>query len=162
MTTKTVLIMRGLPGSTKSTWAQAHKKQQIEEYGQRCEIVSADDIHLIEGKYIFDVDNLPNAHSYCFSLFGIALDDPKVDVMIVDNTCISAWEISPYVLAAQAHAHAEDVEVDIEIIEMRRSFQQCLAHNTHEVPIAVMVQMERKFITEVLPSFYTRRLVFVD
>lgn len=91
-------------------------------------ICSADDFFTIaEGVYNFDPKNLPLAHQACFLKFLGLLDKGNIDqvlilsgvpgsgkstwaktansprLLIVDNTNLSAWEISPYYLAAQAY-----------------------------------------------------------
>lgn len=91
-------------------------------------ICSADDFFTgANGVYDFNPKHLPRAHQTCFLKFLTRLDKGDVDqviilsgvpgsgkstwaktanadrLLIVDNTNLSAWEISPYYLAAQSY-----------------------------------------------------------
>ena len=65
---KSLIILRGLPGSGKSTWAK-ERAAQIREYGYSAEIHSADNFFTNEnGEYNFE-------HPICLaeSVFGMYL-----------------------------------------------------------------------------------------
>lgn len=87
-----VIILSGLSGSGKSTYANALG-------GVVC---SADDFFVNDdGKYVFDPAKLQDAHAYCFRSFLEALQGTN-ETIVVDNTNTRVEEISPYVLASHA------------------------------------------------------------
>lgn len=89
-----VIILRGISGSGKSTWAaQQHPHATV---------ASADHYFTkADGSYEFDVAQLQAAHDFSFNTFLHAAirKDP---VIIIDNTNIEAWEITPYSTTARA------------------------------------------------------------
>ncbi len=96
-----VIILRGISGSGKSTWAK-------KEY-PRATVASADHYFLqADGSYVFDGAKLQEAHMACFQTFINALIR-KDTVVIVDNTNVEVWEITPYSLAAQALGYAVEL-----------------------------------------------------
>ena len=96
--------MRGLPGAGKSTWIRENYPQAY--------VCSADNFFLDdEGVYRFDKTLISEAHTSCLREFAEILvsiaRDPanSPEVVVVDNTAIMAWEISPYYNLAQAYGH---------------------------------------------------------
>lgn len=89
---KSVVIMRGIPGCGKSTFAKALQKP----FGERAVIVSADDYFKKDGVYNFDRCKLGLAHQQCMDKFNAAIEDEAVELVIVDNTNITAWEMGHY------------------------------------------------------------------
>ena len=87
-----VIILSGLSGSGKSTYASALG-------GVVC---SADDFFVNDdGSYVFNPTKLQDAHAYCFRSFLEALQGTN-ETVVVDNTNTRVEEISPYVLASHA------------------------------------------------------------
>jgi len=77
-------LIRGLPGSGKSTIAKA----------LGCLHVEADMHRIRDGKYQFDSAALGAAHAWCQSMVDQALD-AGMDV-VVSNTFIKRWEMEKY------------------------------------------------------------------
>lgn len=95
-----IVILSGIPGSGKSTYA----KHVASRY--RGTVVSADDYFVrSDGVYRFNPKGLSDAHGECFKKYLDALSTMTKNsgCVIVDNTNLTEWQISPYVLAAQAH-----------------------------------------------------------
>lgn len=67
--------------------------------------------------------------------------------IIVDNTNLHAWEISPYFLAAQAH------EAQVSILRVvPKSFEDAYKRNVHNVPFTTFCRMVDSFLKrDVLP-----------
>jgi predicted kinase len=107
-----VTILRGISGSGKSTWAKEH--------GEEALVVSADVFFLQDGTYQFDPSRLQEVHINCFRRFMEAIFT-SVPWVIVDNTNISAWEYSPYVLAAQAYGYEVEILTFNCSVELSRS-----------------------------------------
>lgn len=95
-----VVILRGISGSGKSTWAKGQSGAVV---------VSADDYFLqADGNYRYVAEDIHEAHKTCYRAFmdALARRDPLI---IVDNTNIFMWEFSVYILPAEVL----DYEVEI-------------------------------------------------
>lgn len=118
-----VYVLRGSSGSGKSFWIKHNVVDPI--------ICSADNFFMKEGKYQFDPKQLGQAHGKCFKDFINALmvfkDNPEATI-VVDNTSIDNWEISPYVLAATAFGWPW------EIIYVKADLEKAIIGNQHGVP----------------------------
>lgn len=101
-----VIILRGISGSGKSTWAKQNAPHDAV-------IVSADHFFIQpNGEYVFDPSKLHDAHIDCFRRFLDGIEK-KTPTIIVDNTNIHRWEFQPYLLAAQARGY------ELELITFR-------------------------------------------
>lgn len=149
----TVILMRGVPGSGKSTWAQ---KFQDEHDGDSL-IVSADDFFMREGKYVFEPARIGEAHATCFRDFHAAVVESDIHYgsVIVDNTNVGAYEVAPYWTLAASMSR----DVRIEIVEMVVPLEVCFARNGHNVPEEVILSMYRKLHSETLPHWWKHRVV---
>lgn len=81
-----LLIVRGLPGSGKSTFAKSIKGYSHYEADQHFTDAS--------GNYRFDRSKLREAHEDCQDRVKRALDHG--DNVVVSNTFTQLWEIKPY------------------------------------------------------------------
>src|SRR6266404_1036637 len=95
---KTVLILSGISGSGKTTYAQKLQKENPDAVR-----VSADNYFMSPtGDYRFDVTILGEAHAACYRAFKFFLA-AGVDLIIVDNTNTTIREMKGYMnLAAEA------------------------------------------------------------
>jgi len=125
---KKCFVMRGIPGSGKSTMA----RQLAGEAGK---IHSTDDYFMKDGKYVFDPGNLRRNHQLNFQAFkaDLALG---VSPVIVDNTNTQKWEYQNYVDAAEAAGYEVEV-VSVPHIDPKLAAQR----NTHGVPEDKVRQM---------------------
>ena len=123
--TKQLVIIRGIPGSGKTT---AAKKLAAIGYDHH----EADHYFEVDGRYNFDGSKLKEAHAQCLSR--------TVDSMragrncVVANTFIETWEMSPYAIAAHEYGYT------VLILEMRNRFK-----SVHDVPEHVVNSMIRRF-----------------
>lgn len=78
-----VFLVRGLPGSGKTTYAKNVLKAEI--------ICEADDYFMRNGVYKFDPDQLADAHNACFNKFVEAVKHNKKTA--VCNTFSRYWEL---------------------------------------------------------------------
>lgn len=90
---KTLVIMRGVSGSGKSTMA---KRIATEKGGV---VLSTDDFFEKDGRYEFDPKMLPLNHRRNQTRAEDAMRS-GVSPIIIDNTNTEAWEMRPYVKAA--------------------------------------------------------------
>lgn len=138
-----VMILRGLPGSGKSTFTRQYEGAVI---------CSADHYFETLDGYKFNPSELPNAHAACFRKFLGALQNGHDDVIIVDNTNTTAWEISPYVAAAQAYG------IEAEVVHIECDPEVAFTRQTHGVPRHAFEAMSER-LNEGLPPFWKVRKV---
>jgi len=120
----TATIVRGVPGSGKSTFAHI---SSIEGFG---DIISADDFFMEGGRYCFDPRMLPQAHAQCLSRFLDYVKNGKS--VIVDNVHSQKWEYKNYRLIAEMMGvESKVIELPCPDLDTLRMFH---ARNTHNVP----------------------------
>lgn len=128
---KECFIMRGLPGSGKSTFI---KNELLPLHGKLV-VCSADDYFLgPDGRYHFIKQDIGKAHKTCFAKFvhSIQMACPFV---VVDNTNTTALEIEGYRRFADLH------EYIVTILYVDAPFVKCMARQKHNVPFPTMHRM---------------------
>ena len=126
----TLTIVRGLPGSGKSTYAK-----QLLESDPRSRHLEAD-MYFIDrdGNYAFNHSRLREAHVWCLdSVTSYLISGCSV---IVSNTFTTMKEMQPYLDVARRHS------VTLEVIEMRTQYG-----SIHGVPEATMEKMRNRWVT---------------
>lgn len=161
---KQVIIMSGVSGSGKSTYARKLASNQSSHL-----IVSADDYFTDAGKmrdgggYHFDPKKLSDAHADCFRRFlqGLQRWHYGIDLIIVDNTNLTVEEISPYILGAQAFFQQPKI---ITIwVENTADNGKMLAHrNSHGVPEYAIRNQMRKMYSRKLPMWWHNTNIQVE
>ncbi len=130
-------ILRGVPGSGKSTWAENAQLSQPDEVV----IVSADSFFVgSDGVYRFDYTKLGKAHERCFRSAACYVVRPwqmpdNSLHLIIDNTNTTAIEMAPYVALANAFS------MDLEILFFDVDSKIAHARNKHGVPLESVVRM---------------------
>lgn len=129
---KKVYIVRGIPGSFKSTLSA---KLSEENYGV---IFSTDNFWMIDGEYKFEPSLIGDAHKWnqlCF----LKAARSGYPVLIVDNTNTTWREIEFYADTAIKYGY------DINVLEPdnpdRFNAQKSFERNTHNVPLEVIKKM---------------------
>jgi hypothetical protein len=118
----TLYLVRGLPGSGKSTYAK----------GLGCFHVEADMFHIRNGVYRFDGSRAKLAHNWCQKTAFVAMEQ-GMDV-VVSNTFTMDWETWPYVTFAEKTGHV------VKIIRMTGEYG-----TTHNVPAETLENMKKRF-----------------
>jgi predicted kinase len=113
-------ILRGIPGSGKSTTVRRYKNAKV---------FSADTFfEKPDGTYKVDVTQLPAAHADCLRRFIVACQ-AETPVVVVDNTNVTINEIAPYVEVAAAYGyHVQIITLICDPVEAHK-------RNIHSVPL---------------------------
>lgn len=146
-----VIIMRGIPGAGKSTWA--HRNTPSDTL-----ICSADNYFVddLSGEYRFNPKDIGKAHDWCFSSFLHNIRDPKLPAIVVDNTNLQSWEISPY------YRVAETSGMNVKIVTVFCSFKIAALRNVHGVPLDKVWSMFQTLQSERLPPQWKHEVVFSE
>jgi predicted kinase len=122
---KELILLRGLPGSGKSTFAEVVG-------GFRCE---ADMFFMEDGEYKFDINRIKEAHRWCKEQCQsfMVREKPKV---IVSNTFTQEWEMEDYYDLAKRYGY----KVTSVIVENRHG-----GESIHSVPDATLGNMRNRF-----------------
>ncbi|ELT88772.1 hypothetical protein CAPTEDRAFT_146466 [Capitella teleta] len=121
-----IFIMRGLPGSGKSTVVASLKSVY-----KKAVVCSADDYHMKDGEYHYDPEKKEEAHGQCQSLAKDACTK-GCHVIIIDNTNVRRWEMKPYLDLASRHGY---VVITVQPQTEWRFHPEMLSKlNKHKVP----------------------------
>jgi tRNA uridine 5-carbamoylmethylation protein Kti12 len=128
---KILYIVRGIPGSGKSTFAKTLGGIHIEA-----------DQYFVDGdgNYKFDGFKIKLAHEYCRTQTETWMKTDgtqvNVDKIVVSNTFTQEWEMEPYFELAKKHGY----KVFTVIVENRHG-----GTNVHNVPEDKLEQMKNRF-----------------
>ena len=127
---KILYLLRGLPGSGKSSVAKSLMNAQKGH-------VEADMFFMDnEGNYDFDASKLGEAHKWCQKQTDVYMQPYGYNTVIVSNTFTQEWEMKPYYELAEKYGFT----VFSLIVENRHD-----GVNEHNVPEETLVKMENRF-----------------
>ena len=120
-----LVIIRGLPGSGKSTMAKTlalvgYRHFEADQYFER------------DGAYRFDPEKLKEAHAWCLLQAKHCMLQGKD--CVVSNTFTKLWEMKPYIDLARA------LDAEIQIIVASGKWK-----NVHNVPEEVIERMRARW-----------------
>ena len=134
-TMKKLYLIRGVPGSGKSTFA----RNIWNEYT----ICEADQyfINKETGKYNFDISKIKEAHQWCKNQVEAKMKDNQINFqyypeIVVSNTFTQEWEMEPYFKLAEKYGY----KVFTLIVENRHG-----GINQHGVPDDKIQIMKNRF-----------------
>jgi predicted kinase len=134
MIPKILTLVRGLPGSGKTTFANFIWN----EYA----ICEADKFFYdSEGHYLFDASKLREAHNWCKDEVETRMKDNELNPqyypeIVVSNTFTQEWEMEEYFKLAEKYGYM----VFTVVVENRHG-----GVNQHGVPEEKLVQMKNRF-----------------
>jgi predicted kinase len=130
---KILFIVRGLPGSGKSTFAKTLGGKHFE----------TDNFFMVDGEYKFDVTKLKAAHEWCQNSVNTAMilniTTDLNNTIVVSNTFTQEWEMKPYFDMAETYGY----RVFTLIVENRHG-----GVNQHGVPEDKLEIMKNRFETK--------------
>ena len=140
---KQVFILRGLPGSGKSHYAQSLCDEMVNGDEAQYVVCSTDDYFMADGEYRFDKSKLSEYHNLNLARFIRALSQ-HIPLVILDNTNIRKWEFVAY--AEAAHALGYQVK-EVVVGEIKDKAMQHLYYqrNIHKVPLKTINKMAYQF-----------------
>ena len=131
---KKLYIVRGLPGSGKSTFAESL-------VGSDFLVCEADKYFIVDGEYKFDGTKIKQAHEWCKNRVKTYMKDSLVNdqfyrEIAVSNTFTQEWEMESYYKLAEQYGYM----VFSIIVENRHG-----GVNQHGVPAEKLEQMKNRF-----------------
>jgi len=122
---KQLILLRGLPGSGKSTFANLLGGIHVE----------ADQYFMQDGEYKFDASKLKQAHNWCKLRVEHSMED-GADKITVSNTFTQEWEMDAYFELAEKYGY----QTSCLIVENRHD-----SKNIHGCPDDKIKQMRNRF-----------------
>ena len=133
----TLILVMGLPGSGKTTFARDHIKSDY--------VFAADDYFYGEDMvYNFDPSKLKEAHAQCYSRAEEQLKKvrmPGVKV-IVTNTFTQKWERDPYINLAREYNCQLFI---VDLYDGGLTDEELVERNVHGVPVEAIVRMRARY-----------------
>lgn len=138
METVRVVLLRGLPGTGKSTFA---------ENLSGFVVTSSDDYYMTrDGRYLFNPLEYPQAHAYCLRK---TRDNVRAGRnVIVANTFSQRWEMQPYfdmVKELREELHVNIMLTVLDLFDAGLTDEQLAHWNTHRVPEERIAQMRTRW-----------------
>ncbi|XP_028260788.1 NEDD4-binding protein 2 isoform X2 [Parambassis ranga] len=130
---KLLVLLRGAPGSGKSTMARA-----LLEHNPGGVILSTDDYFIRNGQYLFDPTVLGEAHEWNHKRAKEAFER-GTNPIIIDNTNMQGWEMKPYV--AQALKHGYKVLFREPDTWWKNKARELGRRSTHNIPVEKIRRM---------------------
>ena len=158
-----MFIMRGLPGSGKSTLVETIKSVYAKDAMGDFVVCSADDFFMVNGSYQFDISRISDAHEDCQNRMKEAVIS-RVRTIVIDNTNVMYWEMKTYIQTANREGY---IVILVEPKTPWRLNAEILAkRNSHGVPRETLQKKVRSYLPTVplyfgwfLSSYDGRRLV---
>jgi predicted kinase len=133
---KVAVIMRGVPGSGKSTVANILKAMTPDNIA----IHSTDDFFVRDGVYKWSADQLYRAHEWNKDEFYKSVN-AGVLCVVCDNTNLGAKEYKPYIQMAKSQGYKV-----VAVVFEPHAIGMHTERNVHNVPVDSIMNMMNKLI----------------
>lgn len=141
---KVLVIMRGLPGSGKTTAAAILSNTQ---FGGKGKIFSTDDFFIDESKnYVFDPTKLAVAHAWNRGRVRQSMSE-SFSPIFVDNVFSQAWEMKSYYELAITYNYS--IRIAVPSTRWRWDPDVCVTKTTKGVGIHAMMRILRRWDRDV-------------
>jgi len=143
MSNKKLVIMRGVPGSGKSTTVEEilDSHDGLDHYF--IDVWSADDYFVRpDGVYDFSFKTLKNAHAWCREGVKASMS-VGTHLVIVDNTNTRKWEYQVYLDMAEKYGYEVEEVIVGEFSE--EALKLYAERNVHGVPLESIKKMMERF-----------------
>ena len=124
-----LIIVRGIPGSGKSTFA----KEIVKMFPDDSVYWESDMFFMHNGVYCWKPNKLHIAHRWCQQKVEKSFD--AVDIVVVSNTFTTESEMKSYLDFAKENG------ISVQIVRMENRFE-----NEHGVPKATLEKMKARFV----------------
>jgi len=122
---KNLILLRGLPGSGKSTLSQLFSAFTLE----------SDMYFMQDGKYNFDATKLKEAHQWCQDQCESYMQREKPKI-VISNTFTQEWEMKSYIDLANQYGYT----IFTIVVENRHGNS-----SVHNVPEETINKMKKRF-----------------
>jgi len=137
MAERTLYIVRGIPGSGKTTWVKKHNVNAA---------FSSDDfmVDVIDDRevYFFRPEKLAMTHNTCLNRAVMAMHQ-GIPIVAVHNTFIKLWEFIHYISIAEALGYTPII-VEMRVMTVKGVYM-CVEKNEHNVPFGKVADMYMNF-----------------
>lgn len=166
MHTFEVILMRGLPGSGKTTHLRDAFKNHLFFHALEKKTLSSAEVTVAisEGNILVvsadDAQDLPipARHARCFAhylrILETAIQIPTDVIVVVDNTNLTSAEMAPYIAGFNALVLPAQPNALISIRQIQCDMKTAWVNQTHDVPSGIWLGMQRRFLTEELPPWF--------
>jgi len=134
LTEKTLILLRGIPGCGKSTFA----KFLTSTIPNSVDICADDHFYNADGEYCFNPNLLAEAHSVCQAKTAYAM--AKSHTVIVHNTLTTEREMKSYFAMAKEYNY----NVVSLVVENRHN-----SKNVHSVPLNTIDNMSERLLRNI-------------
>lgn len=140
MNNRTIYIIRGLPGSGKTTYAKKLLDAERANNSNTA-MFAADDYFYRNGEYVFEPEKLKKAHELCQSNTRSAMAF-GASIIAVHNTFTTQWEVDPYLKLASEYRYRVIV---INMFDGELTDEELARRNTHGVPVSSIRRMRDRW-----------------
>jgi predicted kinase len=133
MKVKKLVIMRGLPGSGKSTYVRTNFSDAV--------ICSADNFFMCDGQFVYEASRVGEAHEQC-KLRALEALSSNEALVIIDNTNSRYWEYEFYLALARVFGYDSVV---IDLFDGGLTDEELVARNIHGVPLVHIQRMRERW-----------------
>jgi hypothetical protein len=138
---KTLFLVRGLPGSGKTTLGSCIADEYNHYHGESSAIWEADQFFMKDGEYHYDRSKIHEAHGWCQDQVRGCMRG-GMEIVVVSNTFSTHWEMAVYEKMAQTYGY---FVVKIDLFDRGFSDEELAKRNVHNCPIETIKRMRERW-----------------